>query len=241
MSGELYLHDSYLKENDASVLEVIDGKFIVLDKTIFYPQGGGQPGDFGKLICNGKVFTVISTTKREGKILHEISEEGLKVGDNVHASIDWERRYKLMRYHTAAHILSSVVHNHAGAMITGNQIATDKLRIDFSLDAYDPLLMQHYVDEANRLIAKHVDVHTRVLPREEALQLPGVVKLAGALPPHIPELRIVSIGKGDDLIDEQADGGTHVANTREIGLLKLSALDNKGKNNRRITVILSDS
>jgi Ser-tRNA(Ala) deacylase AlaX len=236
---DLYLHDSYCKEMDAVVREVI-GDCVVLDQTCFYPQGGGQPGDTGTLVrpADGKTVNVLSTAKREGKILHQISEP-LHAGDHVHGTIDWERRYSLMRYHTAAHILSAVVHEHAGALITGNQIAEGKLRIDFSLENYDPVQMQHYVDEANRLIAKHVDVHTRFLPREEALRLPGVVKLAGALPPNIPELRIVSIGSGDDLIDEQADGGTHVLNTREIGTLKLERLDNKGKSNRRITVVFA--
>jgi len=238
MAGELYLHDSYLRENEATVTEAFD-KYVVLDKTCFYPQGGGQPGDTGTLTSNEKIYTVTNTLKREGKILHELTEPGLAAGDQVRASIDWERRYKLMRYHTAAHILSAVVHDHAGALITGNQISTEKLRIDFSLDDYNPEQMQHYVDEANRLIAKHVDVYTRFLPREEALQLPGVVKLAGALPPNIPELRIVTIGSGDDQMDEQADGGTHVKNTREIGALKLAGLDNKGKNNRRITVVFA--
>lgn len=243
MSGELYLHNSYLQENNATVVSVIDDKHIVLDATCFYPQGGGQPGDSGTIIRerDGRNFLVTSTLKRDGNIVHEVSEPGLMVHDCVHAKIDWERRYILMRYHTAAHILSAVVHERAGALISGNQIATDKLRIDFSLDAYDPVQMQHYVEEANRLIAKHVDVHTRIIPRDEALKLPGVVKLAGALPPTIPELRIVSIGSGEDLIDEQADGGTHVANTKEIGLLRLERLDNKGKNNRRITITFANN
>jgi misacylated tRNA(Ala) deacylase len=237
MTEQLYLHDSYAKEMDAVVEEVIDVRFVVLDKSVFYPQGGGQPTDTGTLTCNGKAYSVVAVTKKNGKQLHEVSEPGLAVGNHVHGIIDWERRYALMRYHTAAHILSSVVHEHAGALISGNQIATDKLRIDFSIEQYDPNQIQHYVDEANRLIAKHVDVYTKFLPREEALKLPGVVKLASVLPPNIPELRIVSIGSGDDLIDEQADGGTHVNNTREIGKLKLVGVDNKGKNNRRITVV----
>lgn len=238
MAGELFLHDSYSRETDASVTGVIDERFIVLDKTIFYPQGGGQPGDTGTITAGEEKFTVLNTTKREGRILHEVDRPGLATGDHIHAAIDWNRRYAHMRHHTAAHLLSAVVHNHSGALITGNQISADKLRIDFSLDAYDPAALQHYVDIANQLIAKHLNVHVRFLPREEALQLPGVVKLAGALPPNIPELRIVSIGQGEDLADEQADGGTHVHNTKEIGKLRLLQAENKGKNNRRISVTI---
>jgi Ser-tRNA(Ala) deacylase AlaX len=234
MAGELYLHDSYAQEMQAVVHDVIDERFIVLDKTVFYAQGGGQPGDVGSLRCGTELFRVLNTTKKEGKILHEVDRPGIQVGEHVHGAIDWDRRHKLMRYHTAAHILSAVVHKHGGALITGNQISEEKLRIDFSLEAYDPLRMQHYVAEANRLIATNQDVHVRFMERDEALKLPGVVKLAGALPPNIPELRIVTIGD----IDEQADGGTHVRNTKEIGELSFAGVENKGKANRRLTVTL---
>jgi misacylated tRNA(Ala) deacylase len=238
MAGELYLHDSYKKETDAHVVHVFDDRFIVLNHTVFYAQGGGQPGDTGTLTKDSVTCTVLNTTKKDGMILHEVDKPGLVVGDKVHARINWERRYKLMRHHTAAHILSTVVHEHAGALITGNQISEDKLRIDFSLEAYDPLKLQHYIAIANDIIAKHLDVHVRFMPREDALQLPGIVKLAGALPPNIPELRIVTIGSGDTIADEQADGGTHVHNTKEIGRIQLASTENKGKANRRMTVTL---
>jgi misacylated tRNA(Ala) deacylase len=232
MAGELYLHDSYQQEMEAIVQEIVDDRFIVLDQTVFYAQGGGQPGDTGVIECRGQEYKVLNTIKKDGKILHELDREGVVEGDHVHGAINWSRRYKLMRYHTAAHILCAVVHTATGALITGNQIAEDKLRIDFSLDPYDPQQMQQYVSEANKRIATNQDVHVRFMPRDEALKLPGVVKLAGALPPNIPELRIVTIGD----IDEQADGGTHVRNTKEVGMLSLVSLENKGKANRRMTV-----
>jgi misacylated tRNA(Ala) deacylase len=238
MAGELYLHDSYKRETQAHVTQVIDERFIVLDKTVFYAQGGGQPGDTGTLTYASTAYTVLNTTKKDGVIMHEVDKPGLQVGDTVLAVINWDRRYKLMRYHTAAHLLSTVVHEHAGALITGNQISEDKLRIDFSLEAYDPLKMQHYIDFANKIIDKHLDVHVRFMPREEALAVPGMVKLAGALPPSIAELRIVTIGSGEDVADEQADGGTHVRNTKEIGRIQLVSTENKGKANRRIVVTL---
>ena len=241
MTKPLYLEDAYQKDAHCTILEVIEERFIVLDETVFYPQGGGQPGDSGKLQHGADSYIVLNTTKKEGKILHEVDHPGLKTGDHVLASIDWDRRYTHMRYHTAAHILSSVFHGQAGALITGNQISTDKLRIDFSLDDYDPLRMQHYIAEANRLIELDAPIFARIMPREEALKLPGVVKLAGALPPNIPELRILTIG--DDrtgIIDEQADGGTHVHSTKEIGTIIFANSENKGKNNRRVAVTLTN-
>jgi misacylated tRNA(Ala) deacylase len=235
----VYLRESYLRELTATVVNVIDHKWIVLDQTIFYPQGGGQPGDTGSLSARGEPYHVFSTTKNDGVVLHEVDKPGLQVGDTVHCIIDWSRRYAHMRHHTAAHVLSAVVHNQAGALITGNQIYEDRLRIDFSLADYDPVRVQHYIDEANRLLALHAPVVARTLPREQALLLPGVVKLAGAHVPANPELRILTIGdERSGVIDEQADGGTHVANTREVGTMVFVGSENKGKSNRRVVVKL---
>lgn len=242
MAGELFLHDSYAQEMRVSVLEALpDG--VVLGNTTFYPSGGGQPGDTGRLVKlpDEIEYRVTDTVKRDGKIVHVLGEHDLQEHDVVAGWIDWDRRYKHMRYHTAAHILSAVVHSKAGALITGNQIRDDKLRIDFSLDEYDPAAFTHYVEEANRIIAMHLDVHVRFLPRDEALALPGVVKLAGALPPNLALLRIVTIGSRDTfLADEQADGGTHVHNTRELAPLEIVSMENKGKANRRLTVRFTD-
>ena len=126
----LYYFDAYLKEFEAEVLEV-DGKYIVLDKTAFYATGGGQPCDTGKIISKEE-YNVVSVGKVDGKISHEVDKEGLKTGDRVKGVIDWDRRYKLMRMHTAAHIISSLIHNKTGALITGNQLDTDKTRVDYS-------------------------------------------------------------------------------------------------------------
>jgi misacylated tRNA(Ala) deacylase len=239
MTELLFLDDSYLRSMQAHVLEVRDERFVIVDRTVFYPQGGGQPGDSGAIFRNNEKFTVINTTKKEGVLMHEVDRAGISAGDSIRGEIDWERRYTHMRYHTAAHILCAVFHNQGGALITGNQISSDKLRIDFSLDDYDPLRMQHYVAEANRLAALDAPVSVRTMAREEALQLPGIVKLAGALPPNIPQLRILTIGdERTGIIDEQADGGTHVHSTKEIGNIVFSASENKGKNNRRVTVVL---
>jgi misacylated tRNA(Ala) deacylase len=132
--------------------------------------------------------------------------------------------------HTAAHILSSVVHNDTGALITGNQLGLDRSRIDFNMENFDRTKLSDYLDKANDIINSDLDVKSFYLPRAEAMKLPSVVKLACALPPSIDNLRIVKIGD----FDTQADGGTHVKKTSEIGMLELVKVDNKGKNNRRI-------
>lgn len=230
MKGALYMDDSYLKEFEAEVISVKDDKFVVLDQTAFYPNGGGQPYDTGKLIKNDEKFNVVFVGKFDGKISHEVDKPGLKAGDKVKGMINWDRRYKHMRYHTASHVLSAILHNESGAKISGNQIYEDKIREDFSLEDFDRELIQKYIDMTNEELAKNHAVKTYYLAREEAMKIPGIVKLAGALPPNIDTLRIVEIGT----IDLQADGGTHVKNTSEIGKLVLIKAENKGKNNRRM-------
>jgi len=230
MESALYMDDAYIKEFEAVVTSVKDGKFVVLDKTAFYPTGGGQPHDTGIFICNGEEYPVAYTGKFCGQISHEVSKAGLKMGDKVIGKIDWDRRYRLMRMHTAAHIIDAVLYNEAGALCTGNQLGTDKSRIDFSLDVLNKDKIQQYIGIANEWVKKAIDVKIYSLPREEALKIPGIVKLAGAMPPEVTELRIVEIPG----IDMQADGGTQVNNTSEIGQISLVSVENKGKNNRRM-------
>lgn len=231
MDGALYLRDSYLQTCSSKVVSVKDGKFVVLDQTIFYPRGGGQPWDTGKLMraSDGKEFPVVAVVKADGNISHEITGEGLKEGEAVECKIDWVRRHKLMRMHTAGHVLGSIMYG-KGLLITGNQLDVDKTRFDFSMENFDKTAFQSLVDEANGAIARNLDVEITFLPREEALKVAGAVKLAVALPPDVPELRMVKIGD----VDYQADGGTHVKNTSEIGKIVFLSAENKGKSNRRI-------
>ncbi|MCX8194945.1 MAG: alanyl-tRNA editing protein AlaXM [Candidatus Micrarchaeota archaeon] len=228
----LYLLDSYLRSCEAEVISVKEGRQVALDRTVFYPRGGGQPSDTGKLVrkSDGREFSVVSVSKAGGEILHEVSQEGLQPKDKVEAEIDWERRYRLMRMHTAGHILSAIMYKSAGILITGNQIDIDKTRFDFSMENFDREAFQKLIDEANAQIARNLEVSISFLPREEALKVEGAVKLAAALPPEIKELRMVKIGD----IDWQADGGTHVRNTSEIGRIVFLGAENKGKSNRRI-------
>ena len=235
MTRALYLEDSYLKECEAVVASVKDGKFVVLDQTVFYPKGGGQPCDTGKIVRGDEVFSVVYVGKFSGEISHEVDRVGLRQGESVRCVLDWSRRYRLMRSHTAAHLFASLLCNGTGALVTGNQLETDKIRFDFSLEQFDPGVLQEYVDKTNQLLSRDVPVKSYELPREEALKIPGIVKMAEAFPPDIPRLRIVELVD----LDKQADGGTHVKNLNEVGQIKLLKTENKGKNNRRIYFTLT--
>ena len=230
MENELYMEDSYLKDFEAVVESVKDDKYVVLDKSSFYPSGGGQPHDTGTIICNGEEYPVVYVGKFSGKISHEVSKQGLKAGGKVIGKIDWERRYKLMRMHTAAHLLISIFNKEANVLITGNQLDVDKSRIDFNMENFDREKIIQYISMANEIIKQDLPVKVYNLPREEAMRINGVVKLAGALPPDVNELRIVEIPG----IDIQADGGTHVKSLSEIGAIDFVKAENKGKENRRV-------
>jgi len=228
MTELLCLKDAYLKECTARVEEA-NGKEIVFDKTVFYPVGGGLVSDKGVIECNGKTYNVLEVRKKDGKAIHYLDAEGLSQGDECVLKIDWERRYALMRMHTAAHVLGSTAYG-IGALVTGNAVQPDESRFDFSFENFDRQQFDETVAKANEKLASGAEVKTYELPREEAFKIPGIVKLAGALPPSIPVLRIVEIVG----IDIQADGGVHAANTRECGQIVITKLDNKGAKNKRI-------
>jgi Ser-tRNA(Ala) deacylase AlaX len=229
MTKQTYLEDSYIKEADAKVTAV-EGTAIELNQTIFYPTGGGQLSDQGTITCGKEKYQLVEARKENGRILHTVDLPGLKINDQVHCTLDWERRYKLMRSHTASHVLASIMHKKAGALITGNQLGLEESKIDFSLDTFDREKMNEYVNLANQEINRNLAIKTYSLQREQAMKINGIVKLAAALPPQIEILRIVEIGD----IDIQADGGTHVQNTSEIGQIEITKLENKGKDRRRI-------
>ena len=224
------MDDMYLKEFEATVESVKDDKYIVLDKTAFYPISGGVAFDIGILIKDGKEFPVVYVGKFDGIISHEVSKPGLKEGDKVRGRIDWERRYKLMRLHTTAHILAAIMHNKAHSLITGGQIEPDKARMDFSLEEFDRNKIDEYIALANTLVQKGAKVNIGYMKREEALKIPDMVKLANKMPPNVDIFRTIEI----EGIDKQADGGCHVNNIKEIGKIELVNVDNKGKSNRRL-------
>jgi Ser-tRNA(Ala) deacylase AlaX len=216
----------YAKEFDAVVV-AIAGNRVILDQTAFNPKGGGLVPDTGTL-DGARVAEVV----KEGEEIYHILENQSPwtVGQRVHGVIDWDRRYKIMRMHTAAHVLSSVVNGETGALITGNQISPDESRVDFNLEVFNKDKMTYYVDRVNEAVGRGLEVKTFFMKREEALANPGFVKLANAMPPSLDILRIVQIGD----VDTQADGGVHVGNTKEIGKVTGTRTENKGKSNRRM-------
>ena len=233
MTKLLYLENSYEKEC-AAIIESVLGKEITLNQTIFYPRGGGQPSDKGTLTLeNGEKIGVTEVFKKDGKVIHNLEkkiESEVNLGQKVHCSIDWTRRYKLMRMHTAAHVLGATMHSEYGILISGNQLEEDKTRFDFTMEDFDREKFERVLKIANEKLEQDIHLKVYSLPREEALKIPGVVKLAAALPPQIDILRIVEIPG----IDLQADGGTHVKNLKEVGKIEILKLDNKGAQNRRI-------
>ncbi len=233
----LYLEDSYLKEWEAQVLEVSGegekaNKSVVLNETAFYPNGGGQPYDTGKIIriSDNAEFNVIYTGKFEGKISHEIDKEGLKKGDKVKCQLDWDRRYKLMRMHTAAHILSPIIHTQTQAMITGNQLDVDKSRVDFDLEIFDQEAFKEYIKSANEIVSWNLPTKSYYVSSDQLANDKSLCKLAKGLPPNLKEIRIIEI----ESFDKQADGGTHVKSTKEVGKIVFLRADNKGAKRRRV-------
>ena len=176
--------------------------------------------------------------KEGDKILHTLeAPSNFAVGQNVTGRIDWDRRHRLMRMHTAGHLLSALFYSEAKCLITGNQIDVERSRMDFSLEVFDRSQIEGFVNEANRLIANDAPVKSYFLDRSEALKIPDMVKLAEAAPPVEEQLRIVEIAG----IDRQADGGLHVAQLKEIGRIELLKLENKGKTNRRLYYDVTNS
>ncbi len=229
MAKLLYMDDSYQREFEGNVVKV-DGKNVWLDKTAFYPNSGGQPNDEGTLEKDGETFKVKDVKKQDGDVVHVVDKDGLKEGDTVWGKIDWERRYKLMRMHTSAHVVSGLLNKEMGAMITGNQLNLEKTRIDFSVENYDPETLKGFIVKANELIEKDLGIKIYSISREEADKDPSLFKLAKGFPPEMKVLRIVEI----EGFDKQADGGTHVKSLKEIGKIEFLKAENKGKTNRRM-------
>lgn len=231
MTEKLFLENSYLKEFEATVVSIQD-KYILLDKTCFYPKSGGQANDTGTLtrIRDNKKFEVIFTAKINDDISHEVNETGLQINDKVIGKINWERRYKLMRLHTAAHVLDAVFHEDNGILVTGNELNPEKSRIDFNLENFTKEKVQAFIDKANLIIEKNLEVKNYSLKKEEAMKIPGIIKLAKATPPDLPILRITEISG----LDIQADAGTHVKFLKEIGKIVFLGTENKGKERKRI-------
>lgn len=232
MTEMLWMKDPYIKEFEAKVVEVSgEGKFVVLDKTAFYPESGGQLGDEGILTrkSDNSEFKVVFGKKFSDKVSHEVDKAGLNVGDEVKGALDWERRYKMMRMHTAAHVLAAVIYRETKAKISGNQLGFDKSRLDFTLENFDREMIFGLQEKANEIVKKAYPVEIKFFKRDE-VQNNEIMRLLMELPPHIKEVRVICIGE----IDKSACGGAHVKNTSEIGKMEIIKAENKGTNNRRI-------
>jgi Ser-tRNA(Ala) deacylase AlaX len=229
MTKLLYFDDSYLKEFDAVVTSV-DGVNVVLDQTAFYPTSGGQPHDTGKLVVNGKEYEVADVKKSDTGVVHVVDQQGIKAGEKVRGIIDWERRYRLMRMHSAAHVLCATVHTLTGAFVNGKQLDLQQSKIDFTLEQFDRNAIQQFGDHANATISNGAPIKMSFMKREDAMKLPDLVKLAEKMPPNVPEWRIVDIVG----VDIQPCGGTHVKDIREIGKIRVIKAENKGVTKRRM-------
>jgi misacylated tRNA(Ala) deacylase len=239
MTELLYLHDSYLCEFDATVTEVTDEGAVVLDATAFYPTGGGQPHDTGTLAAGDARWNVKAVMKRGGDVLHVVDPvEGVPtVGMRVRGTIDWERRYRLMRTHSALHVLCGVVFREFGALVTGGNMALDKARMDFELEDLSAERVSRIESVANAEISAGHDITWRSLPREDAFAIPDLIRTKiNLLPEGITEVRVVEIVG----LDLQADGGTHVRNTHEIGGIRVISTRSKGRINKRLEIELID-
>jgi misacylated tRNA(Ala) deacylase len=232
---ELLAHtDAYLKEFEATVAAVNPVEnAVALDRTAFYPGGGGQPHDLGWL--NDQPVTKV---KRQGEhIWHWLEGDPPEAGAAVHGKLDWDRRYKLMRTHTAFHILCGVVWRDYGAQVTGGNMDVLRGRMDFEFETLRQELVKEIEGKLNVEVAAARDVHVKILPRDEAFQIPDLIRTKiNLLPAGITEVRTIEI----EGLDLQADGGTHVANTREVGVIMVAGYKSKGKINKRIQLEIGE-
>lgn len=257
--------DAYLREVEARVAGLTPGDpgsgtaHVMLDRTVFYPGGGGQPADTGWLrAADGRAWRVRSTRRSGADVSHEVEIEEVAGGEDfaagaggedvsaglpsldeaVRASLDWERRYLLMRTHTALHALCGVVWRDHGAQVTGGNMEPGRGRMDFEFESLTGELVGSIEARVNEELARGRPIHVRVLPREEAFAIPDLIRTkVNLLPEGISEIRIVEI----EGLDLQADGGLHVADTREVGRVHVTGHESKGRINKRIRIELEDA
>jgi misacylated tRNA(Ala) deacylase len=240
VTDKIYSTDQYASEVNATVVGVDpdDGR-VLLDRTVFYPGGGGQPPDVGELWIGDDRLVVARVTEDGQGVWHWVEGSSLpSVGTDLRGVVDWERRYRLMRTHTAMHALCGVVWERFASPVTGGNMAPGEGRLDFELPDWDPEEREPLEEELNRQLARSLEVEIGFLPREEADQDPSLIRTKVSLLP--PELRVVRIV---DIVglDRQADGGTHVASTAEVGQVTITKVESKGKGFRRIRLALADS
>ncbi|MCC6300031.1 MAG: alanyl-tRNA editing protein [Anaerolineales bacterium] len=236
MTELLYHTDSYLQEFDAVILKgLADARAVVLDRTAFYPGGGGQPCDFGSLTISGVVYAVDKVKKQGDDILHFLGGTAPlpSVGSASRGTLDWARRHKLMRTHTALHVLCGTVFRDYGALVTGGDMEPLKGRMDFEFETMRGDLVREIEAAVNKEVKEAREIRVKILPREEAFQIPDLIRTKiNLLPEGIKAVRTVEIVG----LDLQADGGTHVRNTNEVGTIRVVDYKSKGAINKRIYI-----
>jgi misacylated tRNA(Ala) deacylase len=246
MTDAICYRDAYARSVDATVTVVEPGSdgtaSVVLDRTVFYPGGGGQPPDQGWLALAGNAsqrWSVRAASRSGDDLVHRVEpgDGGPAVGDVVVAGIDWERRYALMRTHTALHTLCGVVWRDHGALVTGGNMEPGHGRLDFEFESLTGDLVAGIEARVNEEVQSARPIHVRVLPRDEAFAIPDLIRTrVNLLPEGIREVRVIEI----EGLDLQADGGTHVANTSEVGPIRVAGYESKGRINKRIRIQLVD-
>jgi misacylated tRNA(Ala) deacylase len=235
VTEELFLGDSYLREFEAVVVE-LSGREVILDRTAFYPGGGGQPPDRGTLGI-GPVHASVVDARREGRqVIHVLDNPIPDTVRELEGSLDWERRYGHMRHHTALHVLSGVIWRNFGAKVTGGQMRSDRARMDFSFpEEWTTGVVGEIERLTNEALAEERPVKVYELPREVALENPDLIRTqVNLVPERVRMIRIVEI----EGIDTQADGGTHVANTGEVGEIEITGHKSKGRQNKRVEFVM---
>ena len=235
MTGELFLEDAYLKEFESPVVGLY-GREVILARTAFYPGGGGQPADKGTLGV-GPVSAAVVDARREGdNVVHVLDKAIPDTVRELKGELDWERRFAHMRYHTALHALSGVIWRSFGAKVTGGQMRADRARMDFSFPGEWTVDVVGEIERlVNEALVEGRPVKVYELPREEALENPDLIRTqVNLVPERVKMVRIVEI----EGIDTQADGGTHVANTEEVGEVEITGHKSKGRQNKRVEFIL---
>jgi misacylated tRNA(Ala) deacylase len=236
MTDLLFQTDSYIKEFQATVAAVNpDEGAVALDRTAFYPGGGGQPNDLGHLLAGGRSLPVSKVKRQDEAVWHWLAGELPAAGTAVTGRLDWDRRYKLMRTHTALHVLCGVVWRDYGALVTGGNMEPLAGRMDFEFETLHGDLVKEIEERVNAEVAQGRDVRVKILPRAEAFRIPDLIRTKiNLLPEGIAQVRTVEIVG----LDLQADGGTHVANTREVGRVRVVDYKSKGRINKRIQIVV---
>ncbi len=235
MTEELFLEDAYLRRFEARVVK-LDGREVILDRTSFYPGGGGQPPDKGTLGIGPIQALVVDARREGGQVVHVLDKAIPDTVRDLKGELDWERRHAHMRYHTALHALSGVIWRNFDAKVTGGQMRAERARMDFSFpDEWTLDVVGEIESLTNEALAEERSVKVYGLPRQEALKNPDLIRTqVNLVPERVKTIRIVEI----EGIDTQADGGTHVYNTREVGRLEITGHKSKGRQNKRIEFTL---